>query len=219
MTPDAAAVAAFEALRRKDWAAALAHAEAVHAPERPALEARAAAFRAQALRELGRVEEAERAAAAAVQLARRAGDTSGVSQLRALHASILQGVTAMRLAAQEQARDAPLADTPDEALLADLAGAERAAALVRKASALADAGRTEDALAAAARAGEEARRTGTPREEVLALLCAARVAPDPAAPIHAAHAIADATDDMNLVTAVAKAARAAGVPLAAPRFG
>lgn len=219
MTPDTRAVAAFEALRREAWAEALAHAEAISAPDRPALAARAAAYRAQALRELGRLEDAERAAADAVQLAKRAGDTSGVSQLRVLHASILQGVTATRLAAQEQARDAPLADTADEVLLAPHRGPDRAAALVRKACALADAGRRDEALAAAARAGEEAHRTGTPREEVLALLCAARVADDPAASIHAAHAVADAADDMNLVTAVAKAAKAAGVTLAAPRFG
>ena len=92
MTPDAAAVAAFEALRRKDWAAALALADSVHVPDRPALGARVAAFRAQALQALGRLDDAERAAAAAVQLAKRAGDVAGVAQLRALHASILPAV-------------------------------------------------------------------------------------------------------------------------------
>ncbi len=219
MNPDEAALLAFDALKRGDWAAALAAAERVTAPDRPALEARAAAYRAQALRELGRVEEAERAAAGAVQLAKRAGDTSGVSQLRALHASILQGLAATRAAEQERAHDARLADVPDDVLLGELSGAERAAALVRKAGALADAGRADEAIATATNAREEARRAGAPREEVLALLCMARVAPDPAPPIHAAHAVADAADDMNLVTAVARAARAAGVPLAAPRFG
>ena len=33
------------------------------------------------------------------------------------------------------------------------------------------------------------------------------------------HALADASDDMNLVTAVAQAARAAGVRLPGPSFG
>lgn len=219
MTPDEAARAAYEALKRKDWTGALAAAEQVRAPDRPGLEARAASYRAQALRELGRVEEAERAAASAVQLAKKAGDAEGVTQLRALHASILQGVAATKLADQERARDAALAHTHDEDLLAGLVGAERAAALVRKAGALVDAGLLADALVTADRAREEAHAAGAPREEVLALLCAARAAVDPAPFVLAAHAVADATNDMNLVTAVARAARAAGVTLPAPRFG
>ncbi len=219
MTAEEAALAAFAALRRRDWAGAVAAAEDVRAPDRPALEARGAAYRAQALRELGRLDEAERAAAAAVQLAKRAGDVDGVAQLRGLHASILAGVAATRAAAQERARDATLADQPDDALIAGLTGAERAAALVRKAGALADAGRAEECLAVTTRAVAEARAAGTPREEVLALLCAARVAVDPAVPIGAAHMVADMASDMNLVTAVARAARAAGVALAQPRFG
>ncbi|MDP2316122.1 MAG: hypothetical protein Q8P41_24710 [Pseudomonadota bacterium] len=225
MTPDEAALAAFAALRRRDWPAAIAAAEALRAPDRPALEARGAAYRAQALRELGRIDEAERAAASAVQLAKKAGDVDGVAQLRALHASILAGLAATRAAAQERARDATLADMPDDALIEGVEGAERAAALVRKAGALADAvvaghtTRRDECLAVTTRAIAEARVAGSAREEVLALLCAARVAPDPAVPIHAAHAVADATSDQNLVTAVARAARAAGVALPLPGFG
>ena len=50
--------------------------------------------------------------------------------------------------------------------------------------------------------------------EVLALLSIARTSPDEAARrIAEAHAVADASDDMNLVSAVARAARAAGVPI------
>lgn len=219
MTPDEAALAAFDALRRRDWPAALSAAEALRAPDRPALEARGAAYRAAALRELGRVDEAERAAAAAVQLAKRAGDVDGVTQLRALHASILAGVAATRAAAKERAQDATLADVADDTLIAALTGPERAAALVRKAGALADAGDAAGCLAVTARAVAEARAAASPREEVLAWLCAARVAADPAEPIGAAHAVADASSDMNLVTAVARAARAAGVALTPPTFG
>jgi hypothetical protein len=218
MSPDAAAVAAYEALRRKEWEAVVDAAVGVVAPDRPALEARGAAFAAQALRELGRIDEAERAAARAVSLAKRAGDTAGVAQLRALHAEILQRVAAARAVEAERARDAPLADTPDDALLAGVPAADQPALLVRKAGALADAGRGPDALAAAERAREAARLVHNPREEVLALLTAARV-DDPARWIREAHTVADATDDMNLITAVAKAARAARITLAAPSFG
>ncbi|MDP2308997.1 MAG: hypothetical protein Q8P18_23440 [Pseudomonadota bacterium] len=219
MTPDEAALAAFAALRRRDWSAAIEAAEALRAPDRPALEARGAAYRAAALRELGRLDEAERAAAAAVQLAKRAGDVEGVTQLRALHASILAGVAATRVAAKERAQDAALANVADDTLIAGLTGTERAAALVRKAGALADVGDVAGCLAVTARAVAEARAFASPREEVLALLCAARVAADPSVPISAAHAAADASSDMNLVTAVARAARAAGVVLAPPGFG
>jgi tetratricopeptide (TPR) repeat protein len=219
MTPDEAALAAFAALRRRDWAGAIEAADALRAPDCPALEARAAAYRAQALRELGRLDEAERSAAAAVQLAKRAGDTDGVTQLRGLHASILAGLAATRAAAKERTGDAMLAELADDVLLGDLLGGERAAVLVRKAGALADAGQVEACLAVTERAVTEARAAGAPREHVLALLCAARVSPEPAASIMAAHRVADATGDMNLVTAVARAARAAGVVLPAPGFG
>lgn len=219
MTPDEAALAAFDALRRRDWPGALAAADALRAPDRPALEARGAAYRAAALRELGRIDEAERAAAAAVQLARRAGDKGGVADLRALHASILAGLAATRAAAKERAQDAALATVADDTLLSGLTGAERAAALVRKAGALADAGDVAACLQVTTRAVAEARDSASSREEVLAWLCAARVAADPSVPIAAAHAIADASNDMNLVTAVARAARAAGVTLVPPSFG
>ena len=44
MTPDEAALAAFAALRRRDWAGAIEAADALRAPDRPALEARAAVY-------------------------------------------------------------------------------------------------------------------------------------------------------------------------------
>jgi hypothetical protein len=217
VTPDEAALATFDALRRKAWDDVVALSAGIVAPDRPGLEARGAAYRAQALRALGRLDEAERAAAAAVQLARRAGDVAGVNELRTLHASILSSVGALRAAAQERARDATLVDTDEPTLLGTRAGPERAAILVRRANAFADAGRRDEALACAERAHTEAVATGTPRERVLALLSAARV-DAPERWIHAAHVVADDSDDQNLVTAVANAARAAGVHLRPPEF-
>lgn len=210
-----ALVTAYAALRRRGWAEALAALEG-HAPPagRPAVGARLLAFRAQALDGLERLEEAERAAAEAVRLARRAGDDDGVQAVRALHARVLASLAARRHADAERARDLPLADTSDDVLLADAPDDDtRAARLVRKANVLADAGR-------AAEAAETARRAlalsgASPREQVMARLLLARVE-DAAPHLHAAHALADTADDPNLITAVAHAARAAAVPLRPP---
>jgi hypothetical protein len=189
---------AFESLRRRDAEGALAALEGFSADD-PGRAARAAGYRAQALRTLARVDEAERAAAEAVRLAKRAGDADGVAALRQLHASILASVAAVRAAAQQAA-----GDTSDGS--------------VGRVLELAKAGRSEEATHLACVIRDRARAAGDAREEVLALLAAAR-AGDPHRWIREAHAVADASDDQNLVTAVAQAARAAGVRLDAPRFG
>lgn len=202
---------AYQALQRGDAAAALA---ALPGPGGGG--ARAEAYRAQALRTLGRLDEADSAAAAAIALARQAGDVEGVAQLRELRASIVASLAAERVAAAERARDAGLATTPVATLLAGAAdGPERARRLLRRAGALADAGNLAEATRTARIARDEAE--DDPRESVLALLSMART--DRAGAerwIRDAHAVADASDDMNLVTAVAHAARAAGVVLAPP---
>ena len=51
------------------------------------------------------------------------------------------------------------------------------------------------------------------REEVLSLLALARIPGRCEAAIKDAQSVADSSSDKNLVTAVARAARAAGVPL------
>jgi hypothetical protein len=53
---------------------------------------------------------------------------------------------------------------------------------------------------------------------VLVHLARARLSQDPAE-VHAAHRIAEASDDQNLLTAVAHAARALGIRFAPPSFG
>ncbi|MFZ5476016.1 MAG: hypothetical protein ACOZNI_04515 [Myxococcota bacterium] len=193
---EGALVEAFEALRRRDAEGALRALDGFVSAD-PALAARSASYRAQALRALARVEEAERAAAEAVRLAKAAGDPDAVTALRQLHASILASVAAMRTAERRHT-----GDTSDVSRVLSLAGE----------------GRPDEALALARVIRERARAAGDAREEVLALLACARVA-DAEPWIAEAHAVADASDDMNLVTAVAQAARAAGVRLAPPRFG
>lgn len=210
---------AFTSLKARDWQGVLAALEGFAPPDEPSA-ARAAAWSAQALEGLGRLEEAERQAALATRLAKKAGEAAGVEASRALHQRVLGALAAAKALAQERAADAALAELDDEALVAraeDDTGA--AALLLRKGNALADRGEGA-AAAASARAGlSRAERAGAPRERVLLLLLLARAEPE-AAPAHvqAAHAVADAAGDWNLVTAVAKAARAAGVRLVAPTW-
>ena len=217
---DPALLSAFDALRRRDAAGALRALDGLRSSE-PLVAGRAASYRAQALRDLDRLDEAERAVAEALRLVKQAGDAEGLAEVRALHASIVAGMAAQRVATMGRDKDAALCDTPTHVLLADAADAtERAARMVRKATALADAGRHVEATHLACVARVEAKAAGSSREEVLACLTLARTEPGQvAAHILAAHAIADVSDDMNLVMAVAHAARATAVTLPKPSFG
>jgi hypothetical protein len=188
-------------------------------------DARVAAWRAQALEGLERLDEAERHAAAAVQAARRAGDDAGVVASRGLHQRILAALAATKAVEAERRRDEALAGEGDEAL-AERGGTEAAALLVRKANVLADAGRWVEAEGSARGALRlvEGGAPGGAREEVLALLTLARIAAGTGDSggartfVLEAHAKADAAGDWNLITAVAKGAKAAGVELEGPRW-
>ena len=215
---------AFGALRAGEHARVLELLQALPAELAPAQRGRSEAWRAQALRALGRVEEADRAVVEAIRSAKAAGDVEGVRQLRELQASVVASLAAKRHADSARAADLALLDRPDAELLAGVEGPEaRADLLLRRASARIDAGRLEDALGDVQRAGEEALAAGVPRPRVLVLLARARLArargEEPGGHVREAHALADASDDMNLITAVAQAARATGVKLEAPRFG
>jgi hypothetical protein len=212
------------ALCAGDHAGVLARVEALPGGLSPGERGRAEAWRAQALRALGRVEEADRAVIAAIRAAKADGDVEGVRQLRELHASVVASLAAQRHAEAARAADAVLAETDDATLLAGANDeAARADALLRRANARTDAARMDDAAADLARAQAHAEASGDPRARVLVRLALARVAvargADPGALVREAHVLADASDDMNLVTAVARAARAAGVVLVAPGFG
>ncbi len=190
------ALAALDALGEPGWAA-LAPAEA----------ARAHAYRAQALRGVGRVEEAAREVIHAIRFAKAEGDAESVVALRALHTEISASVASVRLAEAGRLADAALISAPDDTLDAE--------GLLRKAGALANAGALPDAERATRLAVS---RALTPREIVLTHLALARLTRDEGL-IHAAHRVADAADDHNLITAVAHAARALGVRFAPPSFG
>jgi len=212
------------ALCAGDHAGVLARVDALPDGLAPGERGRAEAWRAQALRALGRVEEADRAVIAAIRAAKADGDVEGVRQLRELQASVVASLAAQRHAEAARAADAVLAEMDDATVLAGANDeAARADALLRRANARTDAARIDDAAADLARAQAHAEASGDPRARVLVRLALARVAvargADPGALVREAHVLADASDDMNLVTAVARAARAAGVVLVAPGFG
>ena len=74
-----------------------------------------------------------------------------------------------------------------------------------------DAGKLKSGELLALGALRQARDANDNRESVLALLALARLPHRTEAALMQAHAIADASGDMNLVTAVAHAAKAAGM--------
>ena len=76
-----------------------------------------------------------------------------------------------------------------------------------------DAGDLEGGAALARQARIEAQSMGNARDEVFALLALARIDGQEDSAIRAAFAVADASDDKNLVTAVSRAAGAASVKI------
>ncbi len=193
-------------LQAHDAAGALAALDALR-DLTPDEAAHAHAWRAQALRAVGRVEEAAREVSHALRHAKGVADSDGVTALRALHTEIYASIANLRLAEAGRQADAALALTPDAELDAE--------GLLRKAIALLDAADPE----AAERVTRLAlARALAPREVVLTHLALARLTLDPAL-VHAAHRAADAADDHNLLTAVAQAARALGIRFAPPTFG
>ena len=74
-----------------------------------------------------------------------------------------------------------------------------------------DAGRTQAGELLALGALSQARAAQDNREIILALLALARLPHRTTAALKQAHGVADASGDMNLVTAVSRAAKAAGV--------
>ena len=180
-------------LRAGRWAEA-------EAPLRAALEEGSAprgpllGLLAQALYELGRLDEAKESCREAMREARGTGDLAGMEALRALNGRIYARLAELAL--------------PEE----DPSGLEGVERLVHEAQRSAGA----EALRLARRALELA---ASPRELVLSHLALARAQPEAAeAHLRAAHAVADEHEEAQLVAAVAKAARLAGVDFGTHRF-
>lgn len=147
----------------------------------------------QALFEQGRLGAAKNACRQAMRVARSQSDVRGLEQLRALNGQIYA-----RLAERTVSVDAR-----------QLEGVEL---LLHRAQAL-------EGAAAAAVAMEALDQAESVRERVLCRLALLRAEPHRAEEhLRAAHALADEHEEPQLVAAIAKAARAAGVDFGTHRF-
>jgi hypothetical protein len=174
------------ALKKGDGAKALEVAETAYegAAGRPALEARVLTWWAQALQIAGDRDGARARLGAALAKAEEAGDAAGVEAIQPL------------LAELTPAARPPPSTTPVGLAVEAL-----------------DKGETKRGELLALGAHRLAVRDGDVREQILALLALARLPHRTQAAIAEAARVADASGDANLVTAVAKAAKAAAVPL------
>jgi len=179
-----AVVAALRSDRVHDALRALPAARAL--AERPAVVGRLAAWEAQCHLRLGDAAAAQGALRTALRVARREEDAEALAALQPLQQQ------AFALAAAARARAA----APETSLGAAMAAFDQGDQETGIAHA-------ESALAAASE----------PRDRVLALLALARAPAQAAARIRAAAEVADEANDHNLITAVARAARAADVDL------
>lgn len=188
-----------EHLKKEEGAPVLALAgEALAASkDSPALRARVLAWLGQAEMFEKNYKGASQAVRQAIALAQQNGDAQGVNQLK----SLLAQITMRRQAALQAVPPAELVDTP--LFRAD-------AAITR--------GEHEEGERLARALIADARERGDAREQVLGLLAIARIPGKAADSIAAAAEIADRSEDMNLVTAVAHAAKAAGVEIAPKVF-
>jgi hypothetical protein len=164
------------------------------AADRPALLARLLAWEAQAAAALGEGPRARQALRKAKGLAQAEGDAEGEAAISALQAQLMQRLMAAK---------PPPPDTTT-AIGAALAAFDR--------------GDAAAGLRLAHEAYAQATADNDPREQVLALLAIARSPPHAIDAIATAAGIADASDDFNLVTAVSKAAKMAGLALPTLEF-
>jgi tetratricopeptide (TPR) repeat protein len=191
--PDSLALQGYQRLSQSDPEGAI---EAIDAAlgrlgeERPGLRARLWGWRCQALLDQREPQSAIRAIRQALRAAREAGDADGLKALRELQS-------------QAMAQSAALKVPPPDNDESPLALAVRAL----------DEGKEQLGEILALGALAHARREGTPREVVFACLALARVPRRTARAIADALAFADASGDMNLITAATRAAQAAGITI------
>lgn len=164
------------------------------AADQPGLLARVHTWLAQAHLGLGQHDAAREQVRLAIRAVKLADDAEGLAQIRGLRRRILAAIDAAEAGAN--ADDAAPVAPPPEAEDPELSPA---LAALR-------AGQHELALERASQARQAARRRADPRTEVLALLVMARVPGHTEASLLAAREVADSVGDMNLVTAVTRAA-------------
>ncbi len=183
----------------------------------PAHQGPALGMRAQALFQLGRLQEAKPVLRAAMRVAKSRGDLPGLEALRGLNAQLYaklqEEAEQTRLAAEEAGRMA----IPLEQLLAQAKTPQEACtAVIAKANALAGAG-DPDAVDLALQGWERADKLpdGFVRERVLARLCQAKANPLQAETyLTAARDLADKNSEPQLLAAVIQAARGQSIVFA-----
>lgn len=221
---DAAAqlLAGVEALRRGAPGEAVAPLQAVcddpdlaAADDLADVRARAWSLLAQAHLENGDPEAAEGPCREALRLLRRLRDTDGLGHVRALQDRIVGTLAHDADRARRLAEQARIADTRLDTLLAGATDdVARAEVLTKKAGALLDTGRPDEAAPLARDAVRAADASGHATWRTLARLALARAVPDEAV-THCidAHRVAVDADEFNLVSTVAAAAVDLGVDL------
>ncbi len=186
-------------LKREEGAAVLALApDALEASkDNPALRARVLAWLGQAEMFVGNFKGATQAVRQAIQMAQAQEDNQAVLQLR----SLLAQITMRRQAALPAVPPTELMDTP-----------------LFRADAAISRGAYEEGEALARAVVEAGKASGDPRDQVLALLAIARIPGKAEQAIAEAAQVADASSDMNLVSAVARAAKSVGLEIPAKVF-
>ena len=190
---DEIAAAIVQALARQDPAKALGLGSAL-APlvtNRISLQARLAAWMAQAHQMNGNLEQALEDVRSAIALAQQADEPEATAPLRALKAQIVSAKAAMATAQTLPLPDTELGQAVEFISSGDLTNGARLARQARI----------------------RAQSEGNYRDEVFALLALARIPGQEDSAIRAAADVADESNDKNLVTAVAQAARSAKIEL------
>jgi len=159
--------------------------------ERPAMLARVATWTAQAHQINGDHESALEAIRNAIALVQQGDEPEVLPSLKMLKAEIVKGKAAIQAATK-----LPLPDSP-----------------LGRAIACIDQGEHDEGGRIARQARILAQSEGNYRDEVIALLTLARIPGQEDSAIRTAHEVADESNDKNLVTAVARAAKAAKVNL------
>jgi tetratricopeptide (TPR) repeat protein len=179
------------------------------------VQARAWSLYAQALMRAGKPKEALPWCERALRITRALGDEAGLAEVRALHTELREALTAE--AADRKAREHSLrlaGLTVDQILVGLGSALDRADALIQKANAEIQAGHLREADPIARMALVEAVQGEGVREEVLARIAIATVAPEEArVELTAAWRRAERAGEFNLVSAVARAAELARVAL------
>lgn len=213
--------AGLAALRGARWQEAVTHlepvtddAELAAADDLADLRARALAWHAQALIELGRAAEAEVRCREAIRLLRRLRDAAGLAEVRSLQDRVVARLAQDAEQAAREAERRRVAQTPLDTLLDGVVDpTEQAAVYTKKALADQESG-VPGAVQLARRALELAAEAGDVTWEVHAGVAVARCAPEQALEaLVAAHRRAERADEFNLVAIVARAADELGIAL------